>query len=292
MSLSISSPSGINTFISKPSIDIEALVKTKLPPLNATVMKITTMLRDVDISTKKLADVVGFDPMLSARLLKLANSAAYLRKKQVTSLPQAIDSVGLKSLYDIVMLSALADGFSKEISNSVYGRIIWQHSVAVGLLARELAAQLSMRGAEEAFLCGLLHDIGKILLLKAETEMFEFVAGKKEESEMLKTEEMAFGLTHSEVGGYVGHKWHLPPAVCSVITHHHYPANATMSQVTTYIVNAADLIANCYGYGVRFEEQDAIDQSHAVKYLKLDREQITVAWGNIQESIKEVISTF
>jgi putative nucleotidyltransferase with HDIG domain len=290
MNLQTGSPSALGTFVSKPSIDIESLVKAKLPPLNSTVMKISQMLQDVNVSTRKLTEVIGCDPFLAARLIKMANSAAYSRKKAVTTIHQAVDSVGLKSLYDIVMLGAMADGFAKEISRSVYGRTIWQHSVAVGLLARELSVILDLRGAEESFLCGLLHDIGKILILKAETELFESIANKQSESEMLRAEEYTFGLNHSEIGAYVSYKWQMPETVCGVIMHHHDPSNAKISTVITHIVSAADLIANVSGYGLRFEEAVALDFSPSIAYLKLHRDQINLAWENIQESLKEIIT--
>jgi putative nucleotidyltransferase with HDIG domain len=292
MSIQTASPSALGTFVSKPSVDMEALVKAKLPPLNSTVLKISELLRDVNVSSRKLAEVIGCDPFLAARLIKLANSAAYSRKKPVTSIQQAIDSVGLKALYDIVMLGAVADGFAREINRSVYGRAVWQHSVAVGLLARELSVVLDLRGAEESFLCGLLHDIGKILLIKHETELFESIATKKTESEMLKAEEYTFGLTHSEIGAYVSYRWQLPEVVCGVIMHHHDPEEATISTVITHIVCAADLIANVNGYGLRFEEAEALEFSPSIKYLKLHRDQITLAWENIQEAIKEIIVAF
>ena len=292
MSLVTASPSALGTFVSNPSVDIEALVKSKLPPLNSTVLKISELLRDINVSTRKLAEVIGCDPFLAARVIKMANSAAYSRKKPVISIQQAIDSIGLKALYDIVMLNSVADGFAREIGHSVYGRMVWQHSVAVGLLSRELSVILDMRGAEESFLCGLLHDIGKILLLKSKTELFESIAGKQTESEMLKAEEHIFGLNHSEVGAYVSYKWQLPEVVCGVIMYHHNPAAATISTVITHIVNAADLIANVNGYGLRLEEETALQYSPSISYLKLHRDQINMAWETIQRSLKEIITAF
>jgi putative nucleotidyltransferase with HDIG domain len=285
-------PSGVGGSLIKPVIDVNALIKLRLPPLNATVARISALLRDQNISTRKLAAVVGCDPVLAARLLKLANSCLYFRQTPVISIHQAIEAIGLKALYDIVMLGAMADGFAKEIGNTVYGRVIWEHSIVVALLAREMSNILGLRGTEEAFLCGLLHDIGKILLLKGETGRFEKILDLPTEAEMLRSEEATFGLTHAEVGAYVTHKWELPEVVCSVIMYHHKPRYATVSTVITHIVNVADLIANINGYGLRLESKDDILLSDSVKVLKLTPDRIDLAWRNIQEQLREVLAAF
>lgn len=283
---------GIDNASTRSSIDIESLVKLKLPPLNRTVLKISELLRDPNVTNRKLAEVVGLDPVLAARLLKMANSSLYARNKATTSIEQAINAIGLKSLYDIVMLGAMADGFAKEIGTMVYGRVVWEHSVVVGLLSRQISDLLDMRGTEEAFLCGLLHDIGKILLLRSEPELFDRLAQDKSEFELLHDEERAYGLTHAEVGAYVTHKWQLPDVVCGVIMHHHRPRSATISTVITHIVNVADKIANLQGYGLRTESEEELYQCEAVSFLNLDPMQIAMAWDNIQDSLGEVLSSF
>lgn len=283
-------PAETEVFEDRPVIDIDSLVETNLPPLSPTNLKIPELLRDDNSSTRKIADAVGFDPMLTTRLLKLANSSLYCRQNSVTSISQAIDSLGRKSVYDIVMLGAFADGFSKEISTSVYGRMIWEHSIVVGLLSRELSRVLGLRGTEEAFLCGLLHDIGKILLLKAEPQRYQALLAEPTEAAMLAAEEEFLGVTHAEVGAFVTHKWELPDMVCSVLLHHHQPLKGT--GVITHIVNAADFISNVNGFGLRLESAEDAATAESFEFLKLTAAQIDAAWENIQPSLQEVIPMF
>lgn len=285
-------PSGIGTSLATPIVDIDALIKLKLPPLNRTALRLSEQLRDPNVSTKKLAETVGCDPVLATRLLKMANSCLFFRQAPVISIHQAIEAVGLKALYDIVMLGAMADGFAKEIANTATGRAVWEHSVVVALLARELSTLLGLRGTEEAFLCGLLHDIGKILLLKGEPEKFETLLDSLTEETLLKGEEEVFGLTHAQVGAYVSHKWQLPDVVCTVIHYHHRPRMAPMSTVITYIVNAADFIANAHGYGLRLEDEAALTHSDAVRFLRLTEDHIATAWDRVKPALKEVFMTF
>lgn len=273
-------------------IDIEALVKIKLPPMKGTAMRILELLRDEDASTQSLAAAVGCDPILTARVLRLANSVFYSPRRAVTTIEKALESIGTKSLYDIVILDAMAAGFTNDIRNSVLVRNIWAHSVAVGLLSRELVKILALRGGEEAFVCGLLHDIGRILLLRADFERFATLLDQKTDREMIEWEEENFGFNHMEVGAYVADQWRLPETICSVILYHHEPSEANISLVMANIVNAADMVANAYGYGLRLEEDEALMQSESVALLNLSRSQMLNAWDNVQDAIEEVISMF
>lgn len=276
----------------KPRLDMDGLVKTKIPPLQGTVLRLTELLRDMNVSSKTLADTVGYDPILAARILKLANSSFYARRKAVTTLHQAIESVGTKSLYDLVMLGAMSESFGKEIRDSVLGRTVWEHSLAVGLVARELSKTLGLRGAEESFLCGLLHDIGKILMLRSDTERFESLLDKRTEAEMFEWEQRIYGFDHTEVGAYVTYKWGLPESIYNVIMHHHHPSKASTSTVVANVVNAADLVANINGYGLRLAEEGEIFDCEGVAFLGLTREQMFEAWDTIQEPLEEIIWTF
>lgn len=276
----------------KPRLDMDGLVKTKIPPLQGTILRLTELLRDINVSSKTLADTVGCDPILSARILKLANSSFYARRKAVTTIQQAVESVGTKSLYDLVMLGAMSESFGKEIRDSVLGRTIWEHSLAVGLISREIAKILGLRGAEEAFLCGLLHDIGKILMLRSDAERFESLLDKRTEEEMFEWEQRIYGFDHTEVGAYVTYKWGLPESIYNVIMHHHSPSKTSTSTVVAHVVSAADLVANISGYGLRLEEEGKIFDSEAVAFLGLTRDQMMQAWDNIQEPFEEIIWAF
>jgi putative nucleotidyltransferase with HDIG domain len=281
-----------NLSLKRPPTNIEALVKFKLLPLDRTVFRVTELLRNPYVSTKKLAGAIGADPVLAARLLKLANSSLYVRKSPINSIPQAIESIGIGALYDAVMLEAMANGFAKEIETIVSGRAIWEHSVAVALLARELSDFLKMPGTEEAFLCGLLHDIGKILLLRIGRERFEALLEDRSEEQTLLDEEDVFGLTHTEIGAYVTHKWLLSDVVCSVITHHHRPHLATGATILTHLVRVADLIANAGGCGLRRADEAEVFGSESAAFLKLNPAQIIAVREKIRVPLGEVLAIF
>lgn len=276
----------------KSNIDINAMIKTKLPPLPGSTLRILNLIRDINASSRQMAAAVEYDPSLAARVLRMANSPIYSRQKNVSSINQAIDVIGTKSLYDIVMMGMASDAFAKEIRGSVIGRTIWEHSLAVALLARELSRMLGMRGTDEVFICGLLHDIGKIMLLRADIENYSQILNYKTEADMLNWERETFAYDHAEVGSLVAQGWRLPDDVCQSILNHHTASHTVQPLFITHLINIANLVANYNGYGLRLGEESELLNSESTHLLHLNLEILHTAWGNIQENLEEVTGTF
>lgn len=276
----------------KTKIDIDRMIKTKLPPLPGSTMRVLNSIRDINSSTRQMAAAVETDPSLAARLLRMANSPIYSRQKNVSSIYQAIDVVGTKALYDIVMIGMTSDAFAKEIRSSVIGRTIWEHSLAVALLSRELSQTLGMRGTDEVFICGLLHDIGKIMLLRADVETYSKILDCKTEAAMLSWERETFGYDHAEIGSLVAQGWRLPDDVCQSILNHHHASQSVQSLFIAHLINIADIVANYNGYGLRLGEESDLLNSESAILLHLSQENLHAAWENIQDSLEEVTGAF
>ncbi|MCW5960042.1 MAG: HDOD domain-containing protein [Pyrinomonadaceae bacterium] len=271
-------------------IDVEALVRTKLPPLPGSVVRILQLLQDSNVTTRALADAVSFDPLLTTRILRLANSPIYSLQRRVMSIATAIDVIGMRSLYDILMLSAAAESFSAEIRTSVIGRLIWEHSLTTALYARELSRELGLRGTEEVFLCGLLHDIGKILLLRADPQEYADALEKRGEKEMLVWEQETFGIDHSSIGELVAKSWKLPEAVGFTIANHH--RTGEIENIVPHLISVSDTVANINGFGVRFEEIESLTNSESVQLLQLKGEVLESVWERIEPGLQEVMDSF
>lgn len=275
-----------------PRIDIEAMIKTKLPPLPGSVIRILNLLQDPNVSNRALANAVGYDPSLTTRMLRLANSPIYYLQRKVTSIQKAIDIIGIRSLYDILMLGVAAESFSNEIRNSVIGRVIWEHSLTVALFAKELSQTLGLRGSEEVFICGLLHDIGKIMLLRTEPEAYRDVLETNTEAELLAWETETFGVDHAEIGAVVSRGWKLPDEVSRVILNHHKASHFGNFGIVSHLINVADIVANVNGYGLRLDDLDAFSKTESMTFLKLDMDQLETAWSNIESRLCEVMKVF
>ncbi len=273
-------------------IDIEELVKTKVPMMQGSVARISSLLNDINVSSRKLTDAVGYDPILTARILRLANSPIYSLQKNVSTLRQAIDIVGMKSIYEILIIGLAADSFAREIRDSNEGKKIWEHSLAVALLSRELGQLLGLRGTEEVFICGLLHDIGKILLLRADFPGYAALLAEQNESIMLQAEITAYGYNHAQVGSLVASRWGLPDGVCHTILNHHNPSQSQQFAVIAHLICAADMISNLNGFGLRDLPCEFPEETESMIILNLTSEQMDIAWANTLDNIIEITNAF
>lgn len=273
-------------------IDIEELVSTKVPMMPGSAGRITSLLNDVNASSRQLTDAIIYDPILTARILRLANSPIYSLQKNVSTLRHAVEIVGMKAIYEILIIGLAADSFAKEIRHSDKGKKIWEHSLAVALLSRELGHILKLRGTEEAFICGLLHDIGKILLLKNDFQNFSHTLEENDEVDMLQAESSAFGYNHAQIGSLVANRWGLPDGVCHTILNHHNPSQAEQFVVVAHLVSVADMIANAKGFGVREVEEDHPLETESTIMLNLSPQQVETSWEKTLQNISEIKSAF
>ncbi|MEK7724524.1 MAG: HDOD domain-containing protein [Acidobacteriota bacterium] len=273
-------------------IDIEELVSTKVPMMPGSAARISSLLNDVNASSKQLTDAITYDPILTARILRLANSPIYSLQKNVSTLRHAIEVVGMKAIYEILIIGLAADSFAKEIRNSEKGRKIWEHSLAVALLSRELGHSLKLRGTEEAFICGLLHDIGKILLLKNDFQQFSETLLVNDEMEMLQAESNMFGYNHAQIGSLVASRWGLPDGVCHTILNHHDPSQSEQFQVNAHLISVSDTIANAKGFGLRDVQNENFFGTESTIMLSLTAEQVELSWEKTLRNIAEIKSAF
>lgn len=276
--------------LTKTKTDLETLVKLKLPPLPGSVLKISALLQDINVSQKAIAEAVGNDPMLASRVLRLANSPIYAFEQNITSLTGAVNAVGNKAIYEMVMIGVIGESFTREIRNSAAGRDIWLHSLAVAFAAREMSLILKMHGTEEAFSCGLLHDIGKLLIFRADAGIFNALYNKTVHGDDLPAERLLLGFDHAELGAAAAQRWHLPEPVCNMILFHHEPTNSSQGILMTHIINLADNLVYLKNQKMPF---DAVFlSSESIRALGFSARQLDAIWDKVVVNLREVVKTF
>lgn len=269
---------------------IDLLVKTQLPPLPASIVRISAMLSDFNTSQSMLAQAISIDPILSTRLLRLANSAIYGLHGTVTSVANAVSTVGYAAISEILMMSGVSDAFGRRILSSPKGKEIWHHSLATAMVASDICRFARLSGAEDAFSCGLLHDIGKLILLRADAPTYTRVlqSGSGEE-ELLAVEQESFGFDHAELGAAAAEKWKLPGAVCHMIRHHHQPWKATEGVAMANILHIAD------AFVMLKAEESPVDElllSRPAMTLGINEEIMDKLWAFASLKINESTQTF
>jgi len=279
-------------FFAIKKLDVKELVNQRLPPSPGGLLRLSNLLKDINSSTRQIANAISYEPVLVAKILRLANSPIYSFEKEVLSIESALSAIGNQMVSDIVML----EFGSRTVKNGgTHGEVekrMWEHSMAVAVTAREVSQKMGMRGLEESFICGLLHDFGKFLLLNHDPKGYLDIIDVRDEEAMLKSERHRYGYSHTEVGAVVAKHWELHDQVCQAILDHHDPALATVPSLIAHIVDVADQIANANGYCIRGGASANVWFSESAKKLKLDEEAITTLWENTEGKIAEVIKTF
>ena len=223
--------------------------KIKLPTLPEVVSQITSMVNDPNVRISDIGAVVAQDPAITATVLRIANSAYYGLAKKAISPEQAATVIGGRSLRNIALQASVIgrfDHLSKKFDFDLHG--LWIHSVFTAQLCQELARRVPLAcsiGPEEFYTCGLLHDIGKAVLLDSLKDEYAAVirASKESGEAMHLTEERMLSVTHIEVGALVAQRWQFPEPVSNAIRDHHGPRDAILSNPATAVVALCDQLA-------------------------------------------------
>ena len=196
----------------------------KMPSLSTTVSKVLEICSRPDTVPNDLNRVIALDPVLAGQVLKLINSAYYSLMNKVTSLTRAIIMLGLNTVKNLALSTAIIRSVSQaKKSRALPIRAFWAHSIAVGVMAKLLAAGrgLSLAEREEYFVAGLMHDLGKIPIGDEYTEVLARV--ETAQNPLVTVEQQVLGLDHEEVGAMIATKWKLNAVLTDAICHHHAP---------------------------------------------------------------------
>jgi len=204
---------------------------SRMPSLSTTVTKVTEICNSPSASPNDLNRVISLDPVLTGKVLKLINSAYYSLPNQVTSMTRAIIMLGLNTIKNLALSTAVLGSLSGKSSFQAFsGDQFWTHSICVGVTAKALAGALRVptMQREEYFVAGLLHDLGKIPLNDRYSEEYVQVREKAKEEgvPLLQVERAVLGIDHCDAGAVIGEKWQLSEAMCESLRHHHDPQGA------------------------------------------------------------------
>jgi putative nucleotidyltransferase with HDIG domain len=215
-----------------------------LPSLPDYVIELKKMCSDPSVSIDELSLKIATAPSLAAETLRLANTAGFMPGRRINSIGDAIVIIGMKNL-DLLLTMAAA----KTILEQRYRRFeqIWNHCVKTASYARAITR---IRGekkvGERAYIAGLLHDIGKIVLLAVDMEKVRQIAEIVNNRKMISTtilEEISLGISHSQIGTMIARKWNFPEYIVASIENHHTPLNsADEHKNLTAIVYMANML--------------------------------------------------
>ncbi len=194
---------------------------------------------------KDLAKIINQDPSLSERVLRLVNSAHYSLKQKISSIEQALLMLGMDAVKNIAISSSVCQVFGRSPRKNGFNlKLFWWHSLSCAVLARLLAAKTQYPSPEEAFLSGLMHDIGKIVLwTNFEEQYAQALKAHGLRSAELLGAERRLGLTHPEAGAWLVGRWDLRSFMTDAVRYHHEPPDRVADSFPLVrIVYAANLL--------------------------------------------------
>lgn len=265
---------------------------TKVASLPTIFFKVEEVLANPKSSNKLLADILSEDTALVARLLRLANSSFYSLPGKVETITQAITIIGTHQLRDAVLASSIVSVFRDIPDDIVNMESFWRHSVACAVTCRILATLRKDANIETAFLSGLLHDIGRLVLYKVKPkEMGELLAQCRETGELLyKAEQKHFGFDHALIGSLLLQEWELPKRHIETTGYHHKPARARSYPAETSMVHVSDIIANSIIEGSSGEKFTPPLNSQAWDSLGLDDDSTTFIIEELNKQFAVAVS--
>src|SRR4051812_47274547 len=222
-----------------------------LPTLPTVVAKMLELVDNPKTSASSLANLISRDQVLTAKILKLANSSFYAFPRQIATVKLALVVLGFESVKEMALSFSVLSSFKGENNKHFDTSLFWQHSVSVGACTRMLARETCYRLAGEAFVAGLLHDIGKVVLNQylpkefAEIQTRVFEGGEDCEA----TEKAVIGASHAEVGAWLAERWNLPVPLVEAIRWHQHPEQCPRLAELPLLVYLGDYLSAKCGLG-------------------------------------------
>ena len=236
----------------------EDLVKgvVKLISLPEIYIRITQALEDDNHDAKMLGDIIGHDPALTARILRIVNSAYYSLASKIELVSRAVSVIGEDDLRNLVLATSAVDTFKRIPNQLVDIDLFWRHSVHTGIVSRILSRHCNILHGERLFVAGMLHDIGKLVLYFKEPELSQQVLLKAAETDgqLYNAEKEIIGFTHGDVGAALIEAWKLSDTLKEVVAYHHTPLKAKNHRMETAIVHTANCIVNAISPDVDVDE--------------------------------------
>lgn len=224
---------------------VEAL--KSVPTLPGVFKKLSRMMDSSDTATEEVATIIASDQALSAKVLRVVNSALYGFPGRISNVTHALIILGFDVVKGLVLSTSV---FDMMIAKGFHG--LWQHSLGCAVVSGIIGRKTNHPNPEEASVAGLLHDLGKVIIrieLPEESSLIEQVVEEKQIS-TYEAEQEIFGFNHANVGQWLSEKWNLPTNLAEPIRYHHKPNLSGFAKKPTAIVHVADILVRGVGFGL------------------------------------------
>jgi HD-like signal output (HDOD) protein len=242
----------------------------------------------------QIAEVIETDPDLAARLLRLGNSSFFGFPNRLETVSEAITLIGIQQVQDLILASSVVEMFQGIPEDLVCMESFWKHSLACGIVSRCLAVACQMPEAEKFFIVGLLHDLGRLVLLSRAPQKAAEVFARYQESRILlrDAEVEVLGFDHAQIAEELMRLWQYPATLIQAVAFHHHPISARVYQLETAIVHVADYLVHAMGTGSSGERFVPPLNHKAWDRIGLSPNILESVMNSVDEQIHVLMETF
>jgi len=257
-----------------PDLDIRGrLSSAHLPAMPQMLLQLMQQCQADDIGMAELAELIAKDAAMTAKILRVANSSAYYRQTQLASLERSLQALGIDMVKTLIISESVFQIFGDlSQANAPDLRVFWRHSLLAAVTARLIAKKMDYPHAEEAYLAGLLHDIGRLALLSLAPREYTVNFFARDDENLCAIEQRTLQLTHAEAGAWLIEHWNLDSFLADSVLYHHEPmARLEKTHPLIRIVALADFLSRHEMDNASLEAAGALCGLNAVDLAAIER---------------------
>ncbi len=258
----------------------------KLPSLPHILIKLLRACRDDDICFDTVSNIISKDAALSTKIISVANSPVYGHARHLESLKHILMFLGLDTIKSIAITASVKQFFSRYSNEkSQFLKHFWKHSLSCAIIAKELAKLTNYKYIEEAYIAGLLHDIGMLVLEnKADFEYSKSIHSKDLANKLLQLEKEKFNITHDDLGAMLLDKWGIHETINDAVRYHHASIDDIQdAHLLVKIINLSNILAS-----EQTEQQGTLKFESAMKLFDLSESIVNRIIENSESKVREI----
>lgn len=266
----------------------------RLSSLPEIYFKINDVINDPESSFGDVAVIISNDVALSVRLLKIVNSSFYNFPSEIDTISHAISIVGTQQLRDLALATMVLTAFKGIPEDFVDMKSFWQHSVACGVSAWVIAVNCREDNPERYYLTGILHDVGRLIILENHPEKAREIMEQcqSEKKLVFEVEREVLGFDHGAIGAALLAAWKLPPALGDVVKNHHNPLAEKRYIRESVILNLADIFAKSMELGSSGDPLTPPLLPECWDNIGMDVNSLAMLWNQIENQYNETMEIF
>ncbi len=256
--------------------------------------RLDNAINDPRGSLSVIADLISKDAGLTARLLKIANSALFKFSNEIVTISQAVTVIGMQQLRDLILATSVIDMFQQNNLDKETVNSFWHHNIACGITARVIATYRREVNVERFYVSGILHDLGRLVIYMKAPELTKItqLRANTDKTTIYESEQKILGFDHAAVGGKLLSTWNLPDSLIQMVSYHHNPSASPNYPLEASIIHMADIISCAMQLGFSAEDYVPPLDPAAWEMLGLKKSVLTGIMNQVDQQFADAINIF